>query len=156
MTRGSDATGGRTAQSSRRSPIERWLRAVVHGVLGACVLLLASVSTALDAARYAHDPFAVVLVGLWGGGLALLLSSVLVVRRAPNRLRPVALVGLGTALGWGATAFASVAAALVPRWSPAGTDGAVGSWLLLLAAAAPPTLVFLWDLRETGRTTPDP
>lgn len=131
----------------------RGVRIVVHVVSGLFVLFIAFLLTALQFAdRFLTPPMYVVLVGFWVVGFSLIGGGVFVARDATHRVRRVAYVGLGTTLVLGLVTIGYAVGVIISRgWMVASgvTAGAVSGWLLLLALVGVPSLIFLWDLRET-------
>ncbi|MFC7228705.1 hypothetical protein N0B31_14940 [Salinirubellus salinus] len=129
------------------------VRIVAHVLPGLVVLSLAFLLTALQFAdRFLTPPLYVVLLGHWVVGFSLVLGGVDVARGATRRVRRVAAVGLGATVVWTLVAAGYVVAELVTRgWNGGSgiTAGAVSAWVLVLVLAGGPSLVFLWDRRET-------
>lgn len=131
----------------------RGVRVVAHVLSGLVVLSLAFLLTALQFAdRFLTPPLYIVLLGHWVVGLSLVLGGFYVARGATRRVRRVASVGLGATVVWTAVAAGYVVAEFVTRgWNGVSgiTAGAVSAWVLVLVLAGGPSLVFLWDRRET-------
>jgi len=145
-----DATFGRSG-----------IRIVAHVLPGLFVLSVAFLLTALQLAdRFLPPLLYVVPAGLWIGGGSLVIGGVFVYRGQSRRLRRVAYVGLGASLVWGLVVVGYAVSEVLSRggsWTSGITAEAVAAVFLLVALVGFPSLVFIWDLRETrpegrGRT----
>lgn len=129
------------------------LRIAVHVLPGLFVLSTAFLLTALQLAdRFLPPLLYVVPVGLWVGGGSLVLGGLFVYRGQSRRLRRIAYVGLGSSLVWGLAGVGYAVSEILSRgWNGSSgvTAEAVAAVSLLVALIGFPSLVFLWDLRET-------